>query len=100
MPYSVQWSDQASDDVREWGVYVARQTSKQYADELVQRLEQEVREALGWSPQGYSPAPDWGEGVRRLPVLGRRVLFEVDEAQRVARILAVVGGAENPRDIR
>ena len=75
MPYSVQWSDQASDDVREWGVYVARQTSKQYADELVQRLEQEVREALGWSPQGHSPAPEWGEGVRRLPVLGRRVLF-------------------------
>ena len=100
MHYCVQWSDQASDDVLEWSDYVARQTSKRYADELVQRLEQEARKALAWSPQGYSPAPEWGEGVRRLPCLGRRILFEVDEAQHVVRILAVVGGAENPRDVR
>ena len=55
---------------------------------------------VDWSPQRYSPAPEWGEGVRRLPVLGRCILFEVDEAARVVRILSVMGGAENPRDIR
>ena len=66
----------------------------------MQRLVKEVGGALCWSPQGHSPAPEWGEGVRRLPCLGRRILFEVDEVQRVARILAVVGGRENPRDVR
>ena len=86
--------------MREWGDYVARQTSKRFARQLMQRLVKEVGGALCWSPQGHSPAPEWGEGVRRLPCLGRRILFEVDEVQRVARILAVVGGRENPRDVR
>ncbi|MBQ9579021.1 MAG: type II toxin-antitoxin system RelE/ParE family toxin [Ottowia sp.] len=100
MDYRIRWTAEARAAVRKWGDYVARQTSKRYARQLMQRLVKEVGEALAWSPQGHSPAPEWGEGVRRLPVLGRRILFEVDEAQRVARILAVVGGAENPRDIR
>ena len=81
MRFRVQWLDTASDDVRDWGDYVARQTSKRNALQLVRRLEGKVNEALAWSPQRYAPAPEWGEGVRRLPELGRRVLFDVDEAR-------------------
>ena len=100
MDYRIKWTAEARAAVREWGDYVARQTSKRFARQLMQRLVKEVGGALCWSPQGHSPAPEWGEGVRRLPCLGRRILFEVDEVQRVARILAVVGGRENPRDVR
>ena len=34
-----------------------------------------------------------------MPLLGRRVLFEVDEAAREVRVLTVMGGAENPREV-
>ena len=60
----------------------------------------EVNKGLRHSPLAYSPAPEWGEGVRRIPILGRRVLFKVDEAAHIVHVVAVVGGAENPRDIR
>ena len=65
MRFRVQWLDTASDDVRDWGTYVARQTSKRNALQLVRRLE-----------------------------------GKVNEAARVARVLAVVGGHEEPREVR
>ena len=96
--YTVDWTARARERVWEFGDYVARQSSLEEAGSLVERIF-EAGDALAWSPQRYAPAPEWGEGVRRLPVLGRRILFEVDEVRREVRILSVVGGAENPRDI-
>ena len=97
--YAVEWTAWARARVWEFGDYVTEQSSQEEAEALMERI-YEAGDALAWSPQRYSPAPEWGEGVRRLPVLGRRILFEVDEVRRVVRILSVMGGAENPRDIR
>ena len=97
--YTVDWTARARRRVWEFGDHVAEQSSPQEADSLVERIFA-AGDALAWSPQRYSPAPEWGEGVRRMPILGRRILFDVNEVRRVVRILTVVGGAENPRDIR
>lgn len=96
--YTVDWTARARARVWEFGDYVAEQSSPQEADSLMERIF-EAGDALAWSPQRYAPAPEWGEGVRRVPVVGRRILFKVDEARRVVRILTVVGGAENPREV-
>ena len=77
---------------------MSQQSSLREAEDLVNRIFK-AGDTLAWSPQRYSPAPEWGEGVRRMPLLGRRVLFEVDEAAREVRVLTVMGGAENPREV-
>ncbi|EHK4631418.1 type II toxin-antitoxin system RelE/ParE family toxin, partial [Salmonella enterica subsp. enterica serovar Urbana] len=47
----------------------------------------------------YETDERYGEGVRRISLLGQHVLYEVnDEASRV-NILAVVGQRQNPRFI-
>ena len=96
--YEVDWTDEARADVWKFGDYVAQESSPQEADSLMERIFA-AGDALEWSPQRYSPAPEWGEGLRRVPVLGRRILFDVDEAAHVVHILAVVGGHENPREV-
>ena len=98
--YAVQWRPEAHEDIRAFTRYVAQDSSWAYARKLTRRITRDVNKGLRRSPLAYSPAPEWGEGVRRRPVLGRRMLFEVDEAQRVVRVLTVMGGAENPRDAR
>ncbi|HAZ3570567.1 TPA: type II toxin-antitoxin system RelE/ParE family toxin [Escherichia coli] len=50
-------------------------------------------------PRLYETDERYGEGVRRISLLGQLVLYEVnDEASRV-NILAVVGQRQNPRFI-
>lgn len=50
-------------------------------------------------PRLYETDERYGEGVRRISLLGQHVLYEVnDEASRV-NILAVVGQRQNPRFI-
>ena len=97
--YAVHWRPEADEDMDKLLRYVARQSSLREARSLYRRLRRAAK-PLAYSPLAYSPAPEWGEGVRRLPTLGRRILFEVDEAARTVNILAVVGGAENPRSVR
>ncbi|MBO7411195.1 MAG: type II toxin-antitoxin system RelE/ParE family toxin [Ottowia sp.] len=97
--YVLDWAPDALDAVYAFGDYVAQQSSPREGESVVARIFK-AAEPLRHSPLAYSPAPEWGEGVRRLPTLGRRILFEVDEAARVVSILAVVGGAENPREVR
>ena len=97
--YTVDWTARARARVWEFGDYVAEQASLDEAESLVERIFA-AGDGLTWSPQRYAPAPEWGEGVRRMPILGRRILFKVDEARRVVRILTVVGGAENPCEVR
>ena len=97
--YTVDWTNTATDDVYKFGDYVAQHSSLREGEDLVNRLFK-AGDTLAWSPQRYAPAPEWGEGVRRMPLLGRRILFKVEEAEHVVRILAVVGGRENPRSVR
>ena len=97
--YMLDWAPDALEAVYEFGDYVAQQTSSLREGERVVERIFEAAEPLRHSPLAYSPAPDWGEGVRRLPTMGRRILFKVDEAAGVVSILAVVGGHENPREV-
>ena len=97
--FEVHWAEPAQESMRRIYDWVAKHDYPENAASLVERLF-EAGDALVWSPQRYSPAPEWGEGVRRLPMLGHRILFEVDEAQRRVDILDVVGGHENPREVR
>ena len=43
--------------------------------------------------------PRYGEGVRRISVVGQNVLYEVDDEAKKVNILAVVGQRQNPRKI-
>ena len=97
--YVVQWRPRAEAHMDALLRYVARQSSLREARSLCRRLRQVVK-PLRHSPHAYSPAPEWGEGVRRLPTLGRRILFKVDEAARTVYIIAVMGGHENPREVQ
>ena len=97
--YVVQWRPEADEEMEKLLRYVARQSSLREARSLYRRLRRATK-PLRYSPHAYSPAPEWGEGVRRLPTLGRRILFKVDEQARTVNIIAVVGGAENPREVR
>ena len=98
--YVVQWSRRAEQRMDEFTYYVAQDSSWAYARQLAKRITRAVNKGLRHAPLAYSPAPEWGEGVRRMPILGRRVLFKVDEAAHVVRVLSVMGGAENPREVR
>ena len=96
--FEVHWTERALERMRRLYEWVAEHDYPEAAESLVERLF-EAGDGLEWSPQRYAPAPEWGEGVRRLPMLGQRILFKVDEAQRRVDIVTVVGGAENPREI-
>ena len=98
--YVVQWRPRANQRLDEFTYHVAQDTSWAYARKLTRRIVREVNKGLRYSPLAYSPAPEWGEGVRRMPLLGRRVLFDVDEAAHVVHVLAVMGGHEEPRSVR
>ena len=98
--YVVQWLPDAHEDMAAFTRYVTRESSAAHARRLQRRITRAVNKGLRQAPLAYSPAPEWGEGVRRMPILGRRVLFRVDEAARKALVLAVVGGHENPREVQ
>lgn len=51
-------------------------------------------------PRLYEAAPVYGEGVRRISLLGQHVLYEVNDAAQRDTILAVVGQRQNPKSIR
>lgn len=98
--YVVQWRPEAHEDMAAFTRYVAQDSSAAHARRLQCRIVRAVNKGLRHAPLAYSPAPEWGEGMRRMPILGRRVLFKVDDAAHIAHVVAVVGGAENPREVR
>lgn len=51
-------------------------------------------------PRLYEADPRFGEGVRRIVVAGRFVLYEVDDKAQLVRVLAVVGQRQQPRKIQ
>ena len=50
-------------------------------------------------PRLYEADPRYGEGVRRISVVGQNVLYEVDDQAQTVNVLAVVGQQQNPRRI-
>ena len=115
--FEVHWTERALERMRRLYDWVTEHDCEENAASLVERLF-EAGDGLVWSPQRYESAPEWGEGVRRLPLRGgasmqqplfevhwteralERILFKVDEAQRRVDIVTVMGGRENPREVR
>ncbi|WP_250881114.1 type II toxin-antitoxin system RelE/ParE family toxin, partial [Escherichia coli] len=51
-------------------------------------------------PRLYETDERYGEGVRRISLLGQHVLYEVNDELRRVNILAVVGQRQNPLSVR
>lgn len=99
MRFKVQWTQEAHEDISALFEYVAEHSSVADADRLCDRLLAST-DYLPEFPRLYEAAPQYGEGVRRISLLGQNVLYEVDEDAHVVRVLAVVGGRQQVRKIR
>jgi len=99
--HKVIWSRKAQEDVWAFHEYLVREKlyEPDYADLLCTRIFQSPNH-LARFPRLRSEAPLYGEGVRKIVVLGHLVLYEIDDAQKVIRILAVVGQRQAPRKLR
>jgi len=97
--YRVEWSAAAHEDIAALFDYVAEHAAPSDALDLCERLLSST-EKLPLYPRLYEAAPEYGEGVRRISLLGQHVLYEVDDVQRVCRVLTVVGQRRQARDIR
>lgn len=99
MPFEVDWRPGAIEDVRELFEYLAVNASLWDARHVTDRLLSST-DRLAEFPRLYQAVPEYGEGVRRISLMGQNVLYEVDEASKVVRVLAVVGGHQQPQKIR
>lgn len=97
--YHVEWSASAHDDIATLFDYVAEHATLFEALDLCERLFSST-EKLSIYPRLYEAAPEYGDGVRRISLLGQHVLYEVDDEQRVCTVWAVVGQRRQARLIR
>ncbi|WP_404298822.1 type II toxin-antitoxin system RelE/ParE family toxin [Alicycliphilus denitrificans] len=97
--YRVEWSAAAHEDIAVLFDYVAEHAAPQDALDLCERLLSST-EKLPLYPRLYEAAPEYGEGIRRISLMGQHVLYEVDDTQHVCVVLAVVGQRQNARSIR
>lgn len=98
MSYEVEWRSGAIEDITALFEYLAENASLWDARNVTERLIS-ATDHLADYPRLYETDERYGEGVRRISLLGQHVLYEVnDEASRV-NILAVVGQRQNPRFI-
>ncbi|WP_322739927.1 type II toxin-antitoxin system RelE/ParE family toxin [Delftia tsuruhatensis] len=98
MPHKVEWRAIAIDDVTALFEYLALHSSLWDAENVTERLISST-EKLAEFPRLYEADPRFGEGVRRISVVGQHILYEVDDLTKTVNILAVVGQRQNPRDI-
>lgn len=99
MRFEVLWTQAAREDMLALIDYVAEQSSVQDAERLSARLQASTR-YLPDFPRLYAAAPEWGEGVRRISLLGQNVLYEVDDNAHAVRMLAVVSGRRQAWKLR
>ncbi len=97
--HRVEWSASALEDIEALFDYLAEHVSLWDADNLCQRLVRST-ERLDEFPRLYEAAPQYGEGVRRISLVGQNLLYEVDDQAQTVTVLAVVGQRQNPRQIR
>ena len=95
----VLWSQSALDDLQDIAAYVAGQSSVADAQSLYSRLKA-CTQHLSRFPRLYEEAPEYGEGVRRISLLGHHVLYEIEEVSQAAVILCVMGQRQQARKIR
>lgn len=100
MTHKVIWNGDAVQDVTELFDYLAEHISAADAARHCEKL-MDSTDPLAEYPRLYEVAPEYGEGVRRLPRPdGRLVLYEVDDDAQEVHILAVVGSRQLARPIR
>ena len=99
MPHEIDWRPIAIEDVRALFEYLAEHASLWDAQNVTERILLSADKLVEF-PRLYEAAPQYGEGVRRISLLGQNVLYEVDDQAQIVRILAVVGQRQNPRQIR
>lgn len=97
--HRVEWTASALEDIEELFDHVAEQASLLEAEHLCHRLLCST-DRLTQFPRLYEAAPIYGEGVRRISLLGQHVLYEVNDADQRVTILAVVGQRQNPKSVR
>lgn len=95
MPHEIDWRPTAIEDVRALFEYLAEHASLWDAQNVTERILRSA-DKLTEFPRLYEAAPQYGEGVRRISLLGQNVLYEVDDQAQIVRILAVVGQRQNP----
>lgn len=98
-PYRVDWRPAAIEDVRALFEYLAEHASLWDAEHVTERVLRST-EKLTEFPRLYEADPRFGEGVRRISVIGQNILYDVNDAERTVNILAVVGQRQNPALIR
>lgn len=97
--HRVDWSASALEDIEALFDYLAENASPSDAVNLCKRLVQST-ERLSEFPRLYEAAPHYGEGVRRISMVGQHVLYEVDDQARTVTVLDVVGQRQNPWLVR
>ena len=95
MPYSVNWSAPAIDDVRALFEYLAKNSSLWDAEYVIERVLSSTDRLIEY-PRLYEADPRFGSGIRRISVVGQNVLYEIDDKTHTINILSVVGQRQHP----
>ncbi|HAK1939031.1 TPA: type II toxin-antitoxin system RelE/ParE family toxin [Salmonella enterica] len=99
MTYEIDWRPGAVEDMSALFEYLAENASLWDARNVTDRLIA-ATERLEDYPRLYETDERYGEGVRRISLLGQHVLYEVNDELRRVNILAVVGQRQNPLSVR
>ncbi|HDK0687943.1 TPA: type II toxin-antitoxin system RelE/ParE family toxin [Escherichia coli] len=99
MTYEIDWRPGAVEDMAALFEYLAENASLWDASNVTDRLIA-ATERLENYPRLYETDERYGEGVRRISLLGQHVLYEVNDELRRVNILAVVGQRQNPLSVR
>lgn len=99
MPFEIDWRPGAIEDVRQLFDYLAEHASLQDTRHVTDRLLSST-DKLTKFPRLYQETPEYGDSVRRISLMGQNILYEVDDAAKVVRVLAVVGGRQQYRKVR
>lgn len=99
MTYEIDWRTGAVEDMAALFEYLAENVSLWDARNVTDRLIA-ATERLEDYPRLYETDERYGEGVRRISLLGQHVLYEVNDELRRVNILAVVSQRQNPLSVR
>jgi plasmid stabilization system protein ParE len=99
MAYQVIWRSGAVEDVLALFDYLAENSTVQEALSVTSRVLSST-DRLRDFPRLYEEAPQYGEGIRRIGVVGQNVLYEVNDSIQRVNVLAVVSQRQEYRFIR
>lgn len=86
MLHEIDWRPSAIEDVRALFEYLAEHASLWDAQNVTERILLSA-DKLAEFPRLYEADPRYGEGIRRISLVGQNVLYEVDDKAQIVRIL-------------